>query len=305
MINLFIIFRNYIFKRIKFLNFLILFFSKKGLLTSRIWGKIQPIGKFKLSLPDGNSINYYAMENDQLARSIIWTEFKDWEFTTVKIFCELSSRFNNFIDVGSYSGIYSIINLCINDQSEALIFEPNPDMIKNIKKNLNVNNIHSRGKIFNLALSNFNGKQSFAIKTDRTSSCLISNDKIPDSSIKIIQVKVDSFDELNCEFKAEIVKIDVEGNELNTLKGMNNLLIKNHPILIIECLTYEQFTEIKIYLTKLGYSRIYQITLNELIDTEVEYIRIPGAPNVLCIPESKAFINDKIISRFQKDHVNV
>jgi len=299
MIKLVIKLRNYIFKRFKFLNQLILFFTKRELLTPKIWRKIQPMGELKLALPNGNFINYYAMENDQLARSIIWTQFKDWEYTTIQIFCELSIIFKHFIDIGGYTGIYSIIYLCLNNKSEALIFEPNPDMIKNIEKNLNTNNIQKRAKVFNIALSNYVGKQIFAIKKDRTSSCLISNDEKSDTIEKIIEVQVTKYDELKYVLDAEIVKIDVEGYEIKILQGMNNFLIKNHPILILECLYYDRFLELQGYLKELGYKKIFNILPKGLLDTEVKYFSLPGSANLLCIPDTKETLVSKITNRYQ------
>ena len=284
MVQVIIKIRNLMFKKIRLLNLIVLFISKNRLLPQKIWSKVQPIGKFKLLLPDGNIIYYYSMENDQLARGIVWTNFKNWEFATIKIFCELSKQYNNFIDVGSYSGIYSIINLRINPKSRAFIFEPNPDMIENIKNNLKINNIETRAELFNVALSNIDGKQNFALKKDRTSSCLISENEALDSIEKIIEIQVNKFDELNSKFEAEIVKIDVEGNELNTVIGMERFLTKNSPILIVECLSFIKFLDFKNFIKNLGYSKIFYISNRGIINTENIYGNIIGAPNLLCIP---------------------
>src|SRR5262245_40045897 len=101
--------RNHLVARMFFVQRLIRHLSRQKVLPKTIWAKIQPIGTFDLELPDGNTIRYCSDENDQLARSVVWTDFADWESSSVKVFCELAKTAKYVLDIGAYTGIYSLI----------------------------------------------------------------------------------------------------------------------------------------------------------------------------------------------------
>ena len=56
-------------------------------------------------------------------------------------------------------------------------------------------------------------------------------------------------DALKIPKTVKLIKIDVEGQELSTLKGMKQLLKRDHPILIVE----GNEEEVASYLDDLGY----------------------------------------------------
>ena len=59
-----------------------------------------------------------------------------------------------------------------------------------------------------------------------------------------------SVDSLNIPRPIKLAKVDVEGHEISVLKGMENIIKRDHPILIIE----GQSVEVECYLESLGYS---------------------------------------------------
>jgi len=67
---------------------------------------------------------------------------------------------------------------------------------------------------------------------------------------KKINVEIRELESLNLNFSIEIIKIDVEGAELEVLKGMESILKKNRPIFMIENSDYENVTN---FLQNAGY----------------------------------------------------
>lgn len=53
--------------------------------------------------------------------------------------------------------------------------------------------------------------------------------------------------------RVDAMKIDVEGMELEVLRGGRNLIEKYKPILYVECISLERFHDVKDFLTELGY----------------------------------------------------
>lgn len=79
-----------------------------------------------------------------------------------------------------------------------------------------------------------------------------------DSTFQVLSVPIDH---LNLPHKIKLIKMDVEGHELDALSGMTKLLIRDRPILIIETSSSEVFS----LLHNIGYQ-------NE---------RMPDSPNVI------------------------
>ena len=134
-------------------------------------------------------------------------------------------NFNNSIDVGSNSGhVTNVLSkICKNVYS----FEPIDYLYRAQKvlfKNKNV-------KVFNYALGDRNHKKVFyvSINNDPESSFLLKKKDSKKKKIKII--RGDSALKNN---QIDFIKIDVEGFELNVIKGFKNLINKYKPILLIE-----------------------------------------------------------------------
>ena len=139
------------------------------------------------------------------------------------------------IDVGSNHGLYSYALSKINTISKVYSFEPLPNISK-IKYKL-----FKKIKFHNLALSN---KKGFEIlKTPIVKnfeynglSRIISKnnhfkEKFKKYKLRKIRIKkLDSFNLKNVTF----IKIDVEGHELNVLKGAKRFFSQNKPICLIE-----------------------------------------------------------------------
>ncbi|MDA7583392.1 FkbM family methyltransferase, partial [bacterium] len=164
-------------------------------------------------------------------------------------------KFNNVLDIGAYIGNHSVF--FSKYFKNVLSFEPNPhsfNLLKlNTKKYKNIN-------IFNFGLSKKNSTQDFySYELNYGGSSLKKNNKIPYQKFK---TKFYKFDQLNKKKKIDLIKIDVEGEELNVLKGLKDTVKKNQPIIIFEV----QKDEIKNgsskvidYLKDLKYNKFYSI----------------------------------------------
>lgn len=155
----------------------------------------------------------------------------------------LSERYY-FIDVGANIGIYSLISSQNNNCKKVIAFEPNPKVFKLLKKNfINIKNF----ELFNLAISNKNGKASFFLDPKSSGSSKISkqntNLSVQTVNNKFLKKKLQS------SFKYNI-KIDVEGHELIVLNELlSSLSIKQINSIYIEVKNKE--TIIKYYKKRL------------------------------------------------------
>jgi len=138
---------------------------------------------------------------------------------------------NGAIDIGANKGVYSSILAPL--ASIVYSFEPNPKLFKILKSGLASNCIG-----YQIALSNTSIKQKLLVPYSQRRKSY-SNQGASLSKVKVngehgvVQVQtrtLDSYNFINIDF----IKIDVEGHELNVLKGAVKTLKRNKPILLVE-----------------------------------------------------------------------
>jgi FkbM family methyltransferase len=192
---------------------------------------------------------------------------------------KLNSKIINIIDVGSNKG-QSIDFFCrINQSANVFGFEPNPSLYKKLVKKYQRN---SKIKLINLGISNKVGKLIFYENLlDETSSFESLNPESVYLKKKSIilgvnpkNIIVDSYEvevtTLDIFIKEhpttffDVLKIDVEGHELNCIKGLFSTQRSKYPIKYIQIerhnddmyLNEGKFEEINILLLSQGYKHI-------------------------------------------------
>jgi FkbM family methyltransferase len=145
-----------------------------------------------------------------------------------------------FIDIGAHIGWYSLVAADkIGKSGKVIAFEPNPACITALKKNLNHNVDLSNIVLETKALSDKKGKTIFWIGDDMGGSFIRENTKrlTQNGKLKSIQVNTITLDEYLTEkklTKINLIKIDVEGAEMQVLKGADKTLNKYSPDILIE-----------------------------------------------------------------------
>lgn len=173
-----------------------------------------------------NLLRYFLKKNTTINTTILKIKFLFKYGLEPEIkFLYKNFIFNTSIDVGSNSGhVTNILSkICKNVYS----FEPIDYLYKAQKKIFKNKNV----RVFNHALGDKNYKRVFFISknNDPESSFLV---KKKDSKKKIIKIiKGDTAFKYN---QIDFIKIDVEGFELNVVKGLKNSIKKYKPLLLIE-----------------------------------------------------------------------
>lgn len=132
-----------------------------------------------------------------------------------------------FYDVGANIGTHSCL---VGGVSENVIaFEPHPENISQLQRNLKINSINS--KIISIALSN--GKEIMELSTSGDGAGVGTHSLI--GSGGGIKVPTDSLDDILTENdipKPDVMKMDIEGAEVMALEGMEDSLSNIRYILI-------------------------------------------------------------------------
>ena len=137
------------------------------------------------------------------------------------------------LDIGANFGLWSFkMSELIGDEGRVYAFEPFPKNIRFFKKNILLNN--SKNIVLHeLALGDSNTFLTIHEGIDLGSTSLLkTNDSKFSSESEVIEIRV--LDEFTFDKRITFIKLDVEGFEMFVLKGMQNVITQNRPIIAIE-----------------------------------------------------------------------
>jgi len=199
---------------------------------------VNSVGFYQVDLPNGKPYYFYLDLKERSDRNMyINNQFEKYNCLFLsKILKENST----FFDIGGYRGYYSILaHHFMKGTGDIVIFEPDKKNYFYIKETIKKNKIKNI-KIENLAISKTSGKVPFYISnSESTHSLGKANDNFFEgkfTQIKKIFVNTISLDEYltKTSYYPDIIKIDVEGAELDVLKGMKNNIKKRKPEILLE-----------------------------------------------------------------------
>lgn len=157
---------------------------------------------------------------------------------TVSLVADRLKKINGkvFLDVGANTGSFSLISKFLNCHTYA--FEPQSKIFKILQSNIELNKLEKKTTIIKTALSDKKSKTKLKLKIPSLNSGLASIGKINlNDKIKFEEVEVSSIDEVVKDYNiknVDFIKIDVEGFELNVLKGATKTIKKFKPEFLIE-----------------------------------------------------------------------
>ena len=151
-----------------------------------------------------------------------------------------------FIDVGANFG-QSLFKLLRLDPSRTYVgFEPQPECTSRIQEFLTLNRL-SNHQVFLLALSNYTGKAELLIRDKKFNpasssvSSIVSGFRPSDFYESSMQVSAMPGDRILNDLKLKkiaMVKIDVEGAELEVVEGLRQTLQNHLPVIHFEVLNH-------------------------------------------------------------------
>ena len=146
------------------------------------------------------------------------------------------------VDIGAQYGDYAILCSKVY-KAKVYTFEPLPENFKEITENIKINGLNERQiQAFNVALGNKDKTEVLSYSGDMANNI---------GEGEKIEVKFRTLD--SYKIKPDIMKIDVEGFELDVLEGAVETIKKFHPKIIIETHSKELEKRTKEFLSRFDY----------------------------------------------------
>ena len=159
------------------------------------------------------------------------------------------------LDIGANIGSHTVYWAFERNAKKIYAFEPLPDTFNILKTNIELNSLQNRVEIYNIGLSN--------------ESCSCSIDKYNESNIGGTSFKKSDrgnfifkpLDNFGFDEKINLIKIDVEGAEVNVLNGGKKTIVKNKPVIVIETFTHKK--EVDEFMASISYKQVDTIREGE------------------------------------------
>jgi FkbM family methyltransferase len=144
-----------------------------------------------------------------------------------------------FVDVGANQGIYTLLAAKrVGQEGKVFSFEPVPSQIAKLKRNIKINGFKNVvTEQLALGANPGKGKMHICIDGDEALSSLREPAEDATSPKEIVEVKIDTLDDYVKKSKnssINFIKIDVEGGELEVLKGASDVLKNMRPVILCE-----------------------------------------------------------------------
>ena len=157
-----------------------------------------------------------------------------------------------FWDIGANIGLYSIYNALKNKSSTTVSFEPSTSNLRCLSRNISINNLENKIKIFSLPLTNTENKfllmneshfnEGGALNTFGQDYNLEGKKFVPEMKYQLLGTTVNYLLDNKILDVPDYIKIDVDGIEHLILEGANRYL-ENKKIKSIIVEINENFTD--------------------------------------------------------------
>lgn len=163
-----------------------------------------------------------------------------------------------FLDVGANNGVYSMIAAATRADVHVIAFEPFPPVLSLLRDNIALNKFQGRIKVQPVALSDSKGAVPIYLPAQdhglvETSASLQAG--FIANSQSTMTVPTARLDDIPIDDPVSVIKVDIEGFELEFLRGASALIARDRPFIFAEMLSAStaKFPEISQRLFDHGY----------------------------------------------------
>ena len=238
-----------IYSILKLINY---FFEKIVHRNILVWIKsyIEQDSYEKITLKSGKDLNFFS---PNFLTNLLIKDFYSKEPETIQWIDNFKSNKKiTFWDIGSNIGIYSIYAAATFKDIEVISFEPSTSNLRILSRNISINNLNDKIKIFHLPLGE--DKNKFIKFNERKFNEGESHNSIDENidfegkklnssnSYNLLSTSIDQIIDDKILDIPNYIKIDVDGIEHLILKGGFNLL-KNPKVLEMQIEINENYLE--------------------------------------------------------------
>lgn len=222
---------------------------------------------------------YYIDKKDSIVSEVLLSR-KVWEEYETEVFKESIKQGATVVDVGAHIGYYTLIAASIvGNKGKVYAFEPDPGNFRLLQKNV-AQSGYTNVVLINKAVTQKSGKTLLFLNKENMGDHRIYDVGEGQKSISIETVALDDyFKKLT---KIDVIKMDIQGAEVQALKGAEDILKRSNHIKLIlefmpsillqggssaeECLSFLKKNRFKLYRLDESKKKMTFVTPGKLLD---------------------------------------
>jgi FkbM family methyltransferase len=249
-----------------------------------------PVEAAFVARSDGLEIEYVSAADDGVGRALYWQGLGTYEPETLPLFRDLADESHVVLDVGANTGVFTLSALGSNPDVVVHAFEPSPAVFDALARNAAANGTGGRLALNQMAIEAEAGEATLHVPDGTWASGSLDPEGFRGLPGKTVAVRSDTLDRYASQHglsEVDLIKIDVEGFEHLVLGGAHELLRKQRPLVVCECLPGAHTAEMDALLASAGY-RIYRLEDGGVVPLpKVVPDESGGYQNFLFVPEEK------------------
>jgi FkbM family methyltransferase len=197
------------------------------------------------------------LDRSDWAQCSTWFLGRYYELGVQRTLDQLLRKGDTMVDIGANIGMIALhARSLVGETGQVICFEPNPECADAIEEHMAMNAIRNVS-VRRSALAAVSGSLALNLTSGHTGTATLAR---VSGAVKSIQVPVRVGDQELERVIPKVIKIDVEGFELQVLLGLRKTLAKHKPFLITELLDDHlaragtSTDEIHDYLQEFGYT---------------------------------------------------
>lgn len=190
----------------------------------------------------GSEFKMFSKCDDGIVNQLYY-EDEYVEKDDIKVFLSLAGNDQVIFDIGANTGLYSLAVKGLHPYAKVYAFEPHPMNLERLEYNARINEFKDLG-IVAMAVGDQKKKIEFTVPQNGsisdTSSAIDEfsrnsyRGEIKWKRIEVFQTTLDDHVSENKIDRLDMIKIDVEGYELNVLEGAKKVIERFRPKILIE-----------------------------------------------------------------------
>lgn len=179
---------------------------------------------------------------DAVARTLWFSGWRGFEPPMPDLFAALAKDARWVLDVGSYSGFYTLVSASVSPKVKVLAFDPFPEAQQLFEANIALNRLGERVRLLRTAASNARGSAPLYIPPTDTrlvemaSSLGSWHRKQHQQVLQVVVTTLDAAVADNNAGPVDLIKLDVESMEGPVLRGAATILREQRPVIFLEVL---------------------------------------------------------------------
>lgn len=259
-----------------------------------------PVGSIAVPTCYNFSMVVNPLEDNFVERSIYYTG--TYEKGTLFVMQHLLKPGDRVVDAGAHIGLMSLLAAgIVGKQGAVFAFEPIPSTHQLLKQNIALNEF-SQIYAYKEALgqTQHHGRMANNQINNRGTYGLIPESEQKSEVVEVLVKPLDTYAEIG---KVQLIKADVEGHELQVLKGaLKKLSAPNPPALILECghLSPSDQQLLFDFIKGVNEYRIFKLKgtkrkISSLVEVQSS-LDLPEEDNIFCLtPKHLSGLPDKVL----------